>query len=102
LYDENGEPVDDVDFTVYYWIIPPALRRSSDIVLLPSSEALELQLLRASPEAKETRPVGQAEIQTAISKVIGMNLDRVPSAPRASRTKSILTMDTKTVYSGTR
>ena len=102
LYDENGEAVDDVDFTVYYWIIPPALRRSSDIVLLPSSEALELQLLRASPEAKETRPVGQAEIVSAINRVRGMNLDKMPIAPRESRVKSILTMNTKTIYSGTR
>lgn len=102
LYDETGEEVDDTDYTVYYWIIPPAIRKASDLILLPSSESLELQLIRSAPEAKENRPVGAAEINSAMIAVKKMNPDNIPSKPRKRRVQSISSMDTSTIYSGTR
>lgn len=102
LYDENGEEETSVAYTVYYWIIPPSLHRSTDLILLPSSEALELILLRATPEAKEKRPVNRQEIDNAVSALKRMNPDNVPGSPKQREYAGIGAMDTGSVYRGTR
>lgn len=102
LYDQNGEVEDGVDYTVYYWVIPPALHRSTDVVLLPTSEALELMLLRATPEAKEKRPISQSQIDSSISELKRLNPDKVPSLPKQHIYAPIGSMDTSRVYGGTR
>lgn len=102
LYDESGEVVDDVAYTVYYWIIPPSLHRSTDLILLPSSEALELMLLRATPEAKEKRPVNRQEIDNAVEVMMRMNPDNIPGSPKQRSYAKIGNMDTSAVYGGAR
>lgn len=102
LYDENGTVVDDLAYTIYHWIIPPALRKASDIVMLPSSQALELLLLRSAPEAKEYRPVSQSEIDKALGELKKLNPDQVPSGPRKNRVSSVTAMDVAGIYTGER
>ena len=102
LYDNSGDVVEDKAYTIYHWIIPVALRKASDIVMLPSSQALELQLLRSSPEAKEYRPVGQGEIDKALAALKKLNPDNVPTEVRKNRVTSVTAMDVAGIYTGER
>jgi hypothetical protein len=71
---DNSEAIlKDRSIDVYFWKAPQPLYRDSDIILLPSTMVLQLQVLRELPEAKALRPVSQGEIDDEKAKMIKLN-----------------------------
>jgi len=85
IVDTGKSPMLDRTVTVYYWKAPSVLYRESDMVMLPSLKALELQVMREMSETKERRPVSQGEIDRAVAKTLTLN----PDAPRPSRPRDV-------------
>ena len=46
LYDPHEEEITDRDVTVHYWAFPTPLYRKSDVIMLPSTRALELMVTK--------------------------------------------------------
>ena len=75
IVDPSEEAMVDRTISVYYWSAPEPLYRDTDMILLPTSRALELSVLRAVPEAKERRPVSKGELDEALGEMLQLNPD---------------------------
>ena len=88
ITDIDEEALHDRGVEVYYWKAPEPLYKGDDLIVIPSSEPLELMLLKKLPEAKAKRPVSQNELEASVAKALRNNPDfRRSDTPRDKHNK---------------
>jgi len=73
LFDDTEELWTDDTIDLYYWRAPEMVYEPHQYIVLPSAAFLELEVIRAFPEAKSRRPVSQGEIEEARQEALGLN-----------------------------
>lgn len=94
IMDAAEEILEDRTVNLYYWKLPRPLYRDQDPILLPTSEALKLKVLRELPEAKVLRPVSENELKNATEEALRMNPDFIRSSNPRDRHNSIFSFGT--------
>jgi hypothetical protein len=75
IMDPDENYLTDRTVQVYYWAYPRPLLKTTDLIMLPTTEILELRVISKLPEAKPNRPISQAQVDRSLVEAIRMNGD---------------------------